>query len=78
MDVAHMTLSCKQKNLAYAATWTDSDSEGYRKRDDSDSDGDGDGDDRSWPSKGNISKPSSRETRQGYASEHSLSAEKNI
>ena len=71
-DVVPMTLSYKRKKLAYAAAWTDSISDGYRKRDESDSGGDGD--DCGQPSKDNTSKPGSQKTRQGRASEHSLSA----
>ena len=66
-DVVYRTLSYKRRPRAKTAAWTDSDSDGYHKRNDSDSDGDGD--DCGRPSKGNTSTPSSRQRRQGSASE---------
>ena len=65
-DVAYMALAYKRKQRAKTAAWTDSDSDGYLKRNDSDSDGDSD--DRGRPSRGNTSKPSSRQMRQGSVS----------
>ena len=61
-----MALAYKRKQRAKTAAWTDSDSDGYLKRNDSDSDGDRD--DRGRPSRGNTSKPSSRQMRQGSVS----------
>ena len=65
--VARMTRAYKRRQTAKATAWTDYDSDGYHKRNDSDSDGDGD--DCGRHGKGNTSRPSSRQTRQGSASE---------